>query len=214
MKVKICGITSYEDAALALDQGADALGFNFFPPSPRYIDPAAARSIIRRIPPFATTVGLFVNVAWQDYLVDAARLAGVQVLQLHGDETPEYCRELSDWPLIKVLRIGGSPIQENLEEYPVQAFLLDVKDDTLFGGTGKSFDWSLAQGIKRIRPIILAGGLRHDNVREAIRVVEPYGVDVCSGVESKPGKKDAVKLAEFMNEVRNVSRNLGSLQRP
>jgi phosphoribosylanthranilate isomerase len=211
MRVKICGITSYEDAMLVLDQGADALGFNFYPPSPRYIDPEAARSIIRRIPPLITTVGLFVNVTDHVRLADTACRAGVQVLQLHGDETPEYCRQLSDWPLIKVLRIGRSPCQEDLEAYAVRAFLLDVKDDDLFGGTGKSFDWELAKRIKRTRPIILAGGLRVDNVEKAIRIVDPYGVDVCSGVESIPGKKDAAKLAAFMNEVRNVSRNLGSL---
>jgi phosphoribosylanthranilate isomerase len=204
MKVKVCGIMSYEDAVLVLDQGADALGFNFYPPSPRYIDPAAARSIIRRIPTFTTTVGLFVNVAEHRRLADMARLAGVQALQLHGDESPEYCRGLSDWPIIKVLRIAKSAVRENLEDYPVQAFLLDVKDDLLFGGTGKTFDWSLAQGIRRIRPIILAGGLRPDNVKEAIRTVKPYAVDVCSGVESTPGKKDAAKLFDFMREVRNA----------
>ncbi len=211
MRVKVCGITSYEDAAMALDQGVDALGFNFFPPSPRYIRPADARLIIRRIPPLAVTVGLFVNVAEPDMVSEIAHAAGVQVLQLHGDETPEYCARLADWPVVKALRIGESGIPHNTQSYPVQAFLLDARDEALFGGTGKSFDWSLAKGIKRIRPIILAGGLRPDNVREAIRVVEPYGVDVCSGVETAPGKKDAGKLLEFMNEVRNVSY---SLRRP
>jgi len=205
MKVKVCGITSYDDAMIVLDQGVDALGFNFFPSSPRYIHPADARLIIRRIPPFVVTVGLFVNAGEPDQVSETARMAGVQVLQLHGDETPEYCRELADWPIIKALRIGKGEVPENLEEYPVRGFLLDVKDDILFGGTGRSFDWSLAKGIKRIRPIILAGGLRPENVREAIRVVEPYGVDVCSGVESIPGKKDAGKLIKFMSEVRNAS---------
>ena len=205
MKVKVCGITSYEDAEMALAQGVDALGFNFFPPSPRYIRPEVAHSIIRRIPPFVVTVGLFVNVAAPDEVSETARGAGVQVIQLHGDESPEYCIALAEWPLIKALRIGTGDIPENLEEYPVQGFLLDVKDDVLFGGTGKSFDWSLAGSIRRIRPMILAGGLRPDNVREAIRMVKPYAVDVCSGVESAPGKKDARKLIEFMNEVRNVS---------
>ena len=208
MKVKICGITNYEDAAMIVDQGADALGFNFFPKSPRYIDPSDARKIIRRIPPFVVTVGLFVNVTEQSRVSAAARAAGVQVLQLHGDETPEYCSGLADWPLIKALRIGEKGIEENPEEYPVQAFLLDFKDDALFGGTGKSFDWDLAKSIRRVRPIILAGGLTPDNVREAIRVVDPYAVDVCSGVENAPGKKSARKVIEFMNEVRNVNRPL------
>jgi phosphoribosylanthranilate isomerase len=206
MKVKVCGITSYEDAAMALDQAVDALGFNFFPSSPRCISPADARSIIRRLPPFTAAVGVFVNVPSADSLLETALLAGVQVLQLHGDETPEYCSQLSGRSLIKALRIGKDGIRENIEEYPVQAFLLDSKDDTLFGGTGRSFDWKLAAQIKRVRPIIVAGGLRAENVAKAIRTLEPYGIDVCSGVESRPGKKDAGKLREFMNEVRNVGR--------
>jgi phosphoribosylanthranilate isomerase len=208
MKVKVCGITNYDDAEMALGCDVDALGFNFHPPSPRYIRPEEARRIIRRIPPFVATVGLFVNVARPLQVSETARLAGVQVIQLHGDETPEYCRELADWPLIKALRIGTDGISEKLEEYPVQGFLLDAKDDALFGGTGKSFDWRLAKDVRRIRPIILAGGLRLDNVGEAIRIVAPYGVDVCSGVESAPGKKDPGKLMEFMNEVRNASYSL------
>jgi phosphoribosylanthranilate isomerase len=205
MKVKICGITDYSDAELALDQGADALGFNFFPPSPRYIDPAAARDIIRRLPPFAVTVGLFVNVESAARVAETAKHAGVGVLQLHGEESPEFCGELAAWPLIKALRIGTEPVREDLDRYPVQAFLLDVKDDILFGGTGKTFDWNLARGMDRKLPVILAGGLRAENVREAIRTVLPYGIDVCSGVERAPGKKDPAKLAEFMNEVRNAS---------
>jgi phosphoribosylanthranilate isomerase len=206
MKVKICGITSYEDAALALDAGADALGFNFFPSSPRYIRPRDANAIIRRLPPFTVTVGLFVNVELPENVERTALLAGAQVIQLHGDESPEYCRKLSAWPLIQALRIGDKPVEPDLDRYPVRAFLLDIKDDVLFGGTGKTFDWNLAQSIDRKRPIILAGGLRSDNVRAAIRTVRPYGVDVCSGVEREPGKKDPAKLAEFMNEVRNVGR--------
>jgi phosphoribosylanthranilate isomerase len=203
MKVKVCGITSYEDAVLALDQGVDALGFNFYRPSPRYIDPAKAHEIIRRLPPLWVSVGLFVNAAI-DELVETARVAGVQALQLHGDETPGYCRRISGWPLLKAIRIGADPIREVLQEYPVQAFVLDVKDESLFGGTGRSFDWRLAQGIDH--PVLLAGGLRPDNVREAILIVKPYGVDVCSGVESSPGKKDPILLAKFINEVRNVGR--------
>ena len=208
MKVKICGITNYEDAAMAVDQGVVALGFNFFPKSRRYIDPEKARRIIRRLPPFVVTVGLFVNVAEPVQVSAVAGAAGVRVLQLHGDETPEYCSGLSEWTLIKALRIGKSGLQEDIEEFPVQAFLLDAKDDTLFGGTGKTFDWDLAKNIRRVRPIILAGGLTPENVCEAIRVVDPYAVDVCSGVESAPGKKSAQKVMEFMNEVRNVNRPL------
>lgn len=206
VKVKICGITCFEDAIMALDAGADALGFNFYPSSPRYIDPAEANAIIRRLPPLAVTVGLFVNVERPEKVAVTARAAGVQVLQLHGDESPEYCRELSDWPLIKVLRIGEEEIREDLDLYPVRAFLLDVRDDRLFGGTGLSFDWNLAKGIDRKRPVILAGGLRKENVKAAIEAVRPYAIDLCSGVESRPGKKDPEKLKSFMDEVRNVGR--------
>lgn len=204
MRVKVCGITCYEDAVLALDAGVDALGFNFFHRSPRYVDPPSAREIIRRLPPLMTTVGVFVNVASTDEVAATARSAGVQVLQLHGDEPAEYCRAFARWPLVKTLRIGDSPIRQDLAAYPVQAFVLDVRDDSLFGGTGRTFDWSLADGIQQIRPVILAGGLRPENVGEAIRRVRPYGVDVCSGVECSPGRKDAAKLISFMNEVRNV----------
>ncbi len=204
MRVKVCGITCYEDAVLALDAGVDALGFNFFRGSPRRIDPSTARGIIRRLPPLMTTVGIFVNVESTDEVAATAREAGVQVLQLHGDEPAGYCRTLADWPVIKTFHIGHSPIQEDPATYPVQAFLLDVRDNNLFGGTGRTFDWRFADGIQKIRPVILAGGLKPENVGEAIRRVRPYGVDVCSGVERSPGRKDAAKLISFMNEVRNV----------
>ena len=205
MRVKVCGITSYKDAVNALDQGVDALGFNFYPSSPRYIDPSEACAVIRRLPPFVTTVGLFVNVARPQHLVLEARTAGVQMLQLHGDESFEYCRHLAGWPVIKALRIGNAPLPQDIARYDVRAFLLDAKDDALFGGTGRTFDWGRAEEIKRYGPIILAGGLTPANVAAAIRVVRPYAVDVCSGVESTPGKKDLTKLIAFMNEVRNAS---------
>ena len=202
MKVKVCGITGYEDAALALDNGVDALGFNFFPRSPRFINPLEARRIIDRLPPLTLCVGLFVNVPGQDEINEIARAAGVHVLQLHGDESPEYCRRLGNWPLIKAVRIGKDAMPENLDAFPVRAFLLDSKDDILFGGTGKPFDWTRALGIKKIRPVILAGGLRPENVSEAIRIVMPYAVDVCSGVESQPGKKDPEKVKALFENIR------------
>ena len=204
MKVKVCGITSYEDAAMAVDQGVDALGFNFFPSSPRFIQPEDADRIIRRLPPFLIAVGLFVNVSRPSQVDETARKAGVQIIQLHGDETPEYCRALAGRPLIKAVRIGAAGVAEKLEEYEVRAFVLDARDDTLYGGTGRSFDWRLVKNIRCPRPVILAGGLRPDNVRDAIRMVRPYGVDVCSGIESAPGKKDPGKLTQFMKEVRNA----------
>jgi phosphoribosylanthranilate isomerase len=209
MKVKVCGITSYVDAAAALDHGVDALGFNFYAPSPRYIRPREAQEIIRRLPALAITVGVFVNLKETLELESVAREAGVHVLQLHGDESPEYCRRLTSWTLIKVLRFGREPLEADPSAYAVQAFLLDARDDALFGGTGKTFDWSRSAEIGKLGPIILAGGLTSDNVASAIREVQPYGLDVCSGVESRPGKKDPAKLREFMDEVRNASTRYG-----
>ncbi len=208
MKVKVCGITTWEDALAAVGEGVDALGFNFHPSSPRYIDPERACRIISRLPPFVVSVGLFVNIAVPGEVNRIACEAGVQVLQLHGDETPEFCRELTGWPLIKALRVGAGPIREDLNQYPVSAFLLDTHDESFFGGTGKSFDWGLAAQIRRTHPIILAGGLKPHNVAQAIRVVRPYAVDVCSGVELSPGKKDGARLHAFMREVCNASQNL------
>jgi phosphoribosylanthranilate isomerase len=205
MRVKVCGITNYEDAVAALSHGVDALGFNFFPGSPRYIAPDAARSVIRRLPPLVTTVGVFVDVEEPQMLERTAHSAGVQVLQLHGNESPEYCRRLGGWPLIKAVRIGHEPMVTDLAAYEVQALLLDTRDEVLFGGTGKTFDWNQALGIRHMRPIILAGGLSAENVAAAIRAVRPYGVDVCSGIESEAGKKDESKLIAFMNEVSNAS---------
>jgi phosphoribosylanthranilate isomerase len=205
-RVKVCGITSYQDAALALDLGADALGFNFYPASPRFLGFAAARDITRRLPPLATTVGVFVNVADPVEIDAGARAAGVQVLQLHGDESADYCRRLGSWPLIKAVRIDKDWTEQSLAGYAVHAFLFDSGSDRQFGGTGKTFDWSLARGFRKEPKIILAGGLNSANVADAIRTMQPYGVDVCSGVESSPGKKDAVKMAAFMNEVLHASR--------
>jgi phosphoribosylanthranilate isomerase len=207
MKVKVCGITVMEDALSAAGEGVDALGFNFYPSSPRYIDPVAARAIISRLPPFIAAVGLFVNIPDPAEVARLAREAGVQSLQLHGDETPDYCRKLAGWPLIKALRVDGRLNAATLERYPVSAFLLDAHDEGLWGGTGRTFDWSLANEIRGNRPIILAGGLKPENVAQAIRTVRPYAVDVCSGVETSPGKKDAARLRAFMNEVRNAIQN-------
>ncbi len=199
--IKICGITCYEDAALAIKLGANALGFNFFRPSPRFIECAAARDIIRRLPPLAATVGVFVNVDDPADVDAAARAAGVQVIQLHGDESPDYCRRLESWPLIKAVRVGPEWGDGRLPAYPVRALLLDARDDQLFGGTGRTFDWSLARRVAPGMSIILAGGITPDNAAEAIRRVQPYAIDVCSGVEMAPGKKDPVKMAALIREV-------------
>jgi phosphoribosylanthranilate isomerase len=202
IKVKVCGLTSYDDAMLALDSGADALGFNFFPKSPRYIAPERARAIIERLPALSAAVGVFVNEPDAAAVVNIAGRASVGVLQLHGDETPEYCRSLGGWPVIKVLRVDRHPVADALGDFCVRAFLLDARDDSAFGGTGRTFDWSMAEDIKRYGPVIVAGGLKPENVGSAIAAVHPYGVDVCSGVELAPGRKDPRRLREFIREVR------------
>ncbi len=204
MKIKVCGITNCEDAEMALALGADALGFNFFRGSPRYIDPLAARSIVDSMPPFATAVGIFVNVESPAEVTRIAKMSGVQILQLHGNESPDYCRQLAGWPLIKVWRIGQASSIFETDHFAVRAFLLDTADPQLFGGTGRVFDWSLWRDFPSSRPVILAGGLNPENVATAICAVRPYAVDVCSGVENAPGRKDALRLRAFISEVRNV----------
>ncbi len=204
-KVKVCGITNLEDALTALELGADALGFNFHPQSPRYLTPAEAAKITSRIPPFACSVGLFVNVGDTSEVERMARSAGTRVLQLHGTESDEFVRKLrSGWTVIKAFPVGEGEDGKRIRECPAQGILLDTADRRLHGGTGKTFDWTLCRKLEISRPLILAGGLHSGNVASAIRSVRPYAVDVCSGVESAPGKKDRSKMAEFMREVRHV----------
>lgn len=208
VKVKVCGITNYQDAMMAVELGVDALGFNFYPRSPRYIEPEEARSIIRKLPPFVVPVGIFANEPTPDELMRRANLARVWCIQLHGDESPEFCRQLSRWPVIKAFRIGPEFDPSLLDAYQVSAFLLDAYQEGELGGTGKAIDWDLALRIKRYGRIILAGGLNSSNVAAAIRKVRPYAVDVCSGVEREPGKKDRALLRAFMEEVERARRDI------
>jgi len=196
-RVKICGITRLEDALAALRLGADALGFNFWPGSRRYLAPAAARDIIRALPPLVATVGVFVDPS-HDEAVAAAAVSGVQVLQLHGDEPPEACRRLP-LPVLKGIRVRGEASLALLDRYQgaVAGFLLDA-DSAGYGGSGQVFDWSLAARAAAAHPIVLAGGLTPANVAEAVRAVRPWGVDVASGVESAPGVKDHELVARFV----------------
>jgi phosphoribosylanthranilate isomerase len=202
-RVKVCGITNLEDALMACDAGADALGFNFHPQSPRYLAPAEAAKIAKHVPPFVACVGVFVNIEEPNEVDRMAKLAGVGVLQLHGNEMPSYSRILCEhWKVIKALHMSGTGALNF--EYPAHAILLDTADSGVYGGTGRAFDWDLCRRLQTGRTLILAGGLNAGNVALAIRTVQPYAVDVCSGVESGPGEKDALKLAEFMREVRNA----------
>lgn len=196
IKVKICGITNKEDALYAAGCGANALGFIFYEKSPRYIEPDDAKTIIAALPPFVTTVGVFVNKDFND-IRDITLLTGVTVVQLHGDESPSYCN-LVEGKLIKAIRVKNDSSIEGLKKYDVDVFLLDSFDKNSFGGSGLTFDWKLAEKAKQYGKIILAGGLTPDNVEEAVKKVVPYGVDVNSGVEKKPGIKNKNKVKEFI----------------
>jgi len=204
--VKICGVTNWPDARLAVDLGAHALGFNFYPPSPRSISPAAAWEIVRKLPPFVATVGVFVNwpVEVIAALAGALRLDGVQ---LHGHEEPDEAAELAArFRVIKAFSAGPQFRLRTLAKYKaVSAFLLDGHRSGLYGGTGQRADWQLARQARRYGRVILAGGLRPDNVAQAISEVQPFGIDVASGVESRPGKKDPRVLRELMREVQAAS---------
>ena len=203
MFVKICGITRIEDADAAVDAGASAVGFVFWPTSPRFIDPFRARRIAAALPPFVTAVGLFVDApaAEVEVAIDAS---GITLLQFHGDETPQYCAGFRV-PHIKALRVGASIdlVQYAARFHAAKGLLLDAYVDGLVGGTGASFDWRLIPA-ERPLPLVLSGGLTPQNVTEAIRLVRPWAVDVSSGVESAKGIKDAAKIAAFMQGVRDA----------
>jgi len=201
-KVKICGITNWTDAQCAVEAGVQFLGFNFYRRSPRYIRPALARQIIRRLPARVSSVGVFVNEPEANMLAIAQRV-GLDYLQLHGDESPEQVATLKrKIPVIKAIRVRDSFRAKQLDSFSrATAILLDGFDGRRHGGTGKTFNWRLARGSNGVRRIFLAGGLTPENVAEAIRVAHPYAVDVCSGVEARPGKKDPARIIALMAAV-------------
>lgn len=198
MRIKICGITRSEDVLLCARLGVHAIGFNFFPGSRRYVTPEAARKIAQDSAPFLYRVGIFVNETDIDKVKWIAAHAGLNALQFHGDESPAYCALFDSYPVIKAFRVAADFRLEVLECYPVSAVLLDGFRKAEFGGTGMCADWQLAAQAAHRRQVILSGGLNAANVGEAVRQVQPVAVDVCSGVESMPGIKDPIKLAEFM----------------
>ena len=207
--VKICGITNLEDAQAAVDAGADALGFVFYPPSPRYVTPEQAGQIIQTLPPFVTTVGLFVDVAL-DTVNDMARRCGLDRIQLHGRETPEFCRQVTR-PVIKAIRIKNAQSLTPVPDYKVSAYLLDAYvEGALPGGTGASFAWELAARAKPYGPVILAGGLTPENIEVAVAQICPYGVDVSTGVERAPGIKDHQKVRQFIARAKAAALEKGS----
>jgi phosphoribosylanthranilate isomerase len=206
-RVKICGITTWEDARLSIDLGASALGFNFYPLSPRAISPADAWSIVRRLPPFVEAVGVFVN--WPPLVVAAlARAVRLGSVQLHGAESPAEVAELGrKHRVIKAIQVKRGFRAASLARYrAANAILLDGFAPGLHGGTGRTLDWKLARAARRYGRIILAGGLTPENITEAIRVAQPYAVDVASGVEMRPGRKDSVRLRELFKAIDSEQR--------
>ncbi len=213
-KIKICGITNLTDARAAIAAGADMLGFNFYRPSPRFIKLKDAQAIIdalrpeiKSLPRTVTMVGVFVNEPAES-IVRIAEEAGIAAIQLHGDESAEFCRELKtllpDRFLIKVIRATGEGVTERAAEYDVDAIMLDAFDAELRGGTGRTVDWRLAHNVAETVPrLFLAGGLSPENVRDAIQAVQPYAVDACSALETSPGHKDAERMEAFVRAVRN-----------
>ena len=204
-RVKICGITTAEDAADAVEAGADALGFIFVPGTPRAVLPEAAERIVADLPPFVTTVGVFVDRPLQE-LLDIAARCRLQAVQLHGEESAEVARCI---PLrvIKGIRVKDAESLRPIGSYPAHAFLLDAFVEGVPGGTGSVLPWDLAARAKGRAPIILSGGLRPENVDRAVRLVRPYGVDVSSGVEMRPGRKDRQKVREFIAAVRRADQS-------
>src|SRR5262245_40405980 len=201
VKLKVCGLTSLEDACAAIDSGAEYLGFNFYPKSPRYIAPTAARPIIERLPDDVISVGVFVNEPRPKDVVEILRVSGARVAQLHGDKAPEYGAGVGAQRVIKALRVGDDFDARRVLDYPASAILLDAFDAKLYGGTGKTANWAVAREAARLTRVFLAGGLSPENIVEAIRAVEPFAVDVNSGVESAPGRKDANKLQALRHRI-------------
>ena len=197
VKVKICGIRSLEEAEAAVNAGADALGFNFWPQSPRYVTPRAAKAIIGGLSPIVSFVGVFVNDEAKR-ITEIATELHLNAVQLHGDESPEFCESLASIKTIKAIRVGLDFDLNVIKRYAGCMVLLDSNIKGSYGGTGQRFDWRIAIEAKQLARIILAGGLNTENVWDAVTYVRPAAIDVCSGVEAEPGRKDLDKLKKFM----------------
>jgi phosphoribosylanthranilate isomerase len=204
-KVKICGITNLEDALLSVKFGADALGFNFYPKSPRFIEAEKVREIVEKLPKEVLKVGVFVNESLEK-IAKLAKLAKLDALQLHGEETPEFAKELkakTGLEIIKAFRVSPEFQPEDVLKYEVDAILLDAYNPKEHGGTGETFDWKIAKKVQEIFPkMYLAGGLKHENITDAVKNVNPFAVDACSGLESEKGKKDKWKTQSFIEKCR------------
>ena len=212
MRVKICGVTRVDDAIEAARAGADAVGLNFYPPSPRCVDVDRARAIRRALPPFVEPVGLFVNASAAE-VRETADAVGLVTVQLHGEELPDVLAELDALRLIKVFRVRDGESLDEVRAYleacvqigrRPDAVLFDVHHEVLWGGSGETFDWRLLTDAQEFEPYLLAGGLTPDNVDRAIRVARPWGVDVASGVERAPGVKDPERMRAFIERAKRT----------
>ena len=201
VRVKICGITNIEDALAAVDMGADILGFNFYAPSPRYIEPEKAVAIIDKIPAFVNIAGIFVNAKIHE-IRKLTNPGSLNWVQFHGDESPEFCDRFTAWSLrtIKAIRVQSKESIQQAEIFHTSALLFDAFNPKLYGGTGETFDWSLVKNCPN--RIFLAGGITPDNIQKALDQ-RTYGVDICSGIESEPGKKDHKKMAQLFKIIHN-----------
>lgn len=201
--IKICGITNIEDACFAAASEADAIGFIFHPPSPRYVTPEIVKGIIKELPDAITTVGVFVNMDSEE-VKRIMTLCSLDMVQLHGAESPAFCSQFPSAQVIKALALRGEDDLAPLSQYPVKAMLVDAYDPERHGGTGEKADWALAAKVKEHHPLILAGGLSLTNIREAIKAVAPGAVDINSGVEIAPGHKDHIKVKEIIELVHSL----------
>jgi phosphoribosylanthranilate isomerase len=200
-KVKICGVTSVADALAAVGAGADMIGLNFYEKSPRHVTLAVGAEIARALPPFVLKVGVFVNPD-EAQVLEAIAVCGLDILQFHGDEPSDFCTQFGLMSL-KALRVRDAESLKTLENFNTDGFLLDAYSQSGLGGTGEKFNWKLAIEAKKFgKPIFLAGGLMPENVADAVQQVRPFAVDVASGVESAPGKKDPAKVQAFIQAVR------------
>ena len=200
VKVKVCGMTNLKDTLLAVEEGSDAVGFIFYKKSPRSVTMKLVREIVLELPPFVDTVGVFVDET-ADQINKIADYCNLDMVQLHGGESPTFCKRMRR-RVIKAFRVIDMQSVKNISNFQVSGFILDTFSESLHGGTGKVFDWNLALPAKKFGPVIMAGGLTPNNVRQAIQRVRPYGVDVCSGVESEPGIKDHKKIRFFLKNAK------------
>lgn len=201
-RIKVCGITNLDDARQAIQLGVDSLGF-IFADSPRQVTAEQVRQITDELPPFINQTGVFVDEDIEE-IRKTADYCCLDTLQLHGTETPEYCKQLEEWKVIKAFRVRGRLEPKKMAAYEAAGYLLDTYQPEIPGGTGKTFNWNLAVEAKEVGPIILAGGLDPDNIITAVKKVKPYGVDINSGVESSPGQKDKQKLRKLVKNTRGL----------